>query len=112
MVNNIWPEQFKFGSGTYTVGEYVYQGANFDASTFRGVIIEDDAGTVKISNYRGVPTVGTLVGASSGVVRYTTSNIVTPELTKYSGKVAYIDNIKPVTRDADQTEEYRIPIRF
>lgn len=100
------------GSGTYTVGEYVYQGSSFAASTFSGVIIEDDVGTVKISNYRGVPTVGTLVGVSSGVVRYTTSDITTPELTKYSGKVAYIDNIKPVTRDADQTEEYRIAIRF
>ena len=100
------------GSGTYTVGEYVYQGASFDASTFSGVIIEDDNGTVKISNYRGVPTVGTLVGVSSGVVRYTTSDIITPELTKYSGKVAYIDNIRPITRDADQTEEYRIAIRF
>jgi hypothetical protein len=100
------------GSGTYTVGEYVYQGASFDTSTFSGVIIEDDNGTVKISNYRGTPTVGTLVGVSSGVVRYTTSNIITPELTKYSGKVAYIDNIRPITRDADQTEEYRIAIRF
>jgi hypothetical protein len=100
------------GSGTYTVGEYVYQGSSFAASTFSGVIIEDNVGTVKISNYRGVPTVGTLVGVSSGVVRYTTSDITTPELTKYSGKVAYIDNIKPVTRDADQTEEYRIAIRF
>jgi hypothetical protein len=100
------------GSGTYTVGEYVYQGSTFDASTFSGVIIEDDNGTVKISNYRGVPTVGTLVGVSSGVVRYTTSDIITPELTKYSGKVAYIDNIRPITRDADQTEEYRISIRF
>ena len=100
------------GSGTYTVGEYVYQGSSFDASTFSGVIIEDDNGTVKISNYRGVPTVGTLVGVSSGVVRYTTSDIITPELTKYSGKVAYIDNIRPITRDADQTEEYRIAIRF
>jgi hypothetical protein len=100
------------GSGTYTVGEYVYQGASFSASTFSGVIIEDDNGTVKISNYRGVPTVGTLVGVSSGVVRYTTSDIITPELTKYSGKVAYIDNIRPITRDADQTEEYRIAIRF
>jgi hypothetical protein len=100
------------GSGTYTVGEYVYQGSSFDASTFSGVIIEDDNGTVKISNYRGTPTVGTLVGVSSGVVRYTTSDIITPELTKYSGKVAYIDNIRPITRDADQTEEYRIAIRF
>lgn len=100
------------GSGTYSVGEYVYQGATFDTSTFSGVVIEDDNGTVKLSNYRGVPTVGTLVGINSGVVRYTTSDVVTPDLTKYSGKIAYIDNIKPVTRDADQTEEYRIAIRF
>lgn len=100
------------GTGTYSVGEYVYQGAALDTSTFSGVIVEDNAGTVRISNYRGVPTVGTLVGLSSGVVRYTTSDVVTPELTKYSGKIAYIDNIKPVTRDQDQTEEYRIAIRF
>ena len=100
------------GSGTYTVGEYVYQGATFDTSTFRGVVVEEDNGSVKISNYRGVPTVGTLIGLSSGVVRYTTSDVITPDLTKYSGKIAYIDNIKPVTRDQDQTEEYRIAIRF
>lgn len=100
------------GSGTYTVGEYVYQGATFDTSTFRGVVVEENNGTIKISNYRGVPTVGTLIGVSSGVVRYTTTDITTPELTKYSGKIAYIDNIKSVTRDQDQTEEYRIAIRF
>jgi hypothetical protein len=100
------------GTGTYEVGEYVYQGATFPTSSFSGVVIEDDSGTVKLSNYRGIPTVGTLVGVSSGVVRYTTSDVVTPELTKYSGKVAYIDNLRPVTRDTDQTEEYRIAIRF
>lgn len=100
------------GSGSYTVGEWVYQGPSFDSSTFRGTIVEDDAGVVRISNYLGTPTVGTLTGVTSTTVRYTTSDVIEPELTKYSGKIAYVDNIRPVTRDADQTEEYRIAIRF
>lgn len=100
------------GSGSYTVGEWVYQGSSFAAATFKGTITEDSNGVIRLSNYQGTPTVGTLSGVTSGTVRYTTSSVIEPELTKYSGKVLYMDNIRPVTRDADQTEEYRILISF
>lgn len=100
------------GSGSYTVGEYVYQGGSFAASTFNGLVIEDASGIIKVSNYTGSPTVGTLIGANTGTSRYVTSGTLSPELTKYSGQLLYVDNVKPISRNVDQTEEFKIVIKF
>lgn len=100
------------GTGTYTVGEYVYQGGALSSATFSGIVIEDAAGIVKVANYVGTPAAGTLIGANTGTAKYVTSDITSPELTKYTGQLLYADNIKPISRNTDQTEEFKIVIKF
>ena len=52
-----------------------------------------------------------LIGSTSFTVR-TLSGTVEEALEKYTGKILYADNIKPVTRSSDQIEEYKILVEF
>jgi hypothetical protein len=101
------------GSGDYDLDEIVYQGASFDTSFFNGKIVSWDStnGVVKLINTTGSPTSQSLVGANSSTARFVT-NIIEPELTRYSGQILYVNNILPITRAADQTEDFKIVIKF
>jgi hypothetical protein len=102
------------GSGPeYTTDEYVYQGATLASSTFSGrVLLWDSANSImKLTEYTGTPTTTTLNGQTSGAYRYITST-TNPNLKNRSGQVLYIDNITPVTRAIDQTENFKIVIKY
>jgi hypothetical protein len=102
------------GSGPeYVVDEYVYQGASLASSTFSGrILLWDSANsTMKLTEYTGTPTTTTLNGQTSGAYRYITST-TNPNLKNRSGQVIYIDNITPVTRAIDQTENFKIVIKY
>jgi len=102
------------GSGPeYVVDEYVYQGASLASSTFSGrILLWDSANsTMKLTEYTGTPTTTTLNGQTSGAYRYITST-TNPNLKNRSGQVLYIDNITPVTRAIDQTENFKIVIKY
>lgn len=102
------------GSGPdYVVDEYVYQGGSLATSTFSGrVLTWDSANSImKLTEYTGTPTTTTLNGQTSGGYRYITST-TNPTLKNRSGRVLYIDNIIPVTRAADQTENFKIVIKY
>lgn len=102
------------GSGAnFAQDEYVFQGTTFDSSTFSGELIEFDTanGIVKLVETVGTPTAGPLIGATTAASRYVTS-VTNPDLTRNSGKIVYIDNVSPVTRNPSQTEDIKLIISF
>lgn len=102
------------GSGPeYVDDEYVFQGGTLATSTFSGRVLNwnTTTGIMKLTDYTGTPTTTTLNGQTSGAYRYITSTI-NPSLRNRSGEVLYIDNINPVTRSFDQTENFKIVIKY
>lgn len=97
----------------YLEDEWVYQGKNLANATFRGIVVEWDYpnNTLKLSNVKGIPTSDIITGNNSTTTRYV-SSIKDPDLQPYSGKLLYIDQIVPIERSDDQTEEYKILLSF
>jgi hypothetical protein len=95
--------------------EIAYQGISLAAATFYGTVLDWDSvlNQLTLINTVGTPTQQTIVGATSGAQRFTLSGSITyPEAEKYSGRLLYTDNIKPITRASDQTEDFKIIIKF
>jgi hypothetical protein len=97
----------------YDVNEIVYQGTSLANSTFIGTVVIWDSSNnrVFLSNFKGDPTTDLLIGANSTAARFVTS-ITNPDLKYYSGKLLYTDNIKPIIRSEDQTEDFKIVLKF
>lgn len=102
------------GTGNYTQDEIVYQGASLSTATFKGRVVSWNSSTNKLIliNTEGTALASqSVIGTSSFTVR-TLSGIIEETLEKYTGRVLYVDNIKPVTRSSDQIEEYKILVKF
>ena len=97
----------------YIEDEIVYQGVDLGNSTFSGRVVEWNSANsiIKLSNVRGTPTTDILIGTDSGAARFVDS-ITNPTLEPRSGRLIYIDNIKPIQRDADQIEDFKIVLKF
>ena len=67
-------------------------------------------GSLVLTNVVGSFTVGDTFDAPSG--EYSINSITEPNLIKGSGEVLYIQNIRPIDRQARQREEFRISIGF
>lgn len=100
-------------SADYIEDEIVYQGPSLEKSTFRARVYQWDSAnnTLSVTNRLGTPTTDILTGANSTASRFVDSATKSP-LQKYTGQLLYIDNIKPVSRDIDQTEDYKITLSF
>jgi hypothetical protein len=98
----------------YQQDEIVYQGTSLATATFKGSVLSYANNTLLLTNTQGIPQVQPIVGATTGTVRIPSgsTSIVSPPLQKYTGKLLYIDNITPITRAADQTEDFKILLRF
>jgi len=66
---------------------------------------------VKVTNTAGTPISDPLIGANSAASKYVTS-IDYPDLKMYTGEILYIDNIEPIVRNINQTESFKITIKF
>jgi len=97
----------------YQEDETVYQGTSLATSTFSGTVVEWDSSNnkIKLSNTTGTPDTELLVGDTSTAARFVDS-ITDPDFEPNSGKLLYIDNIKPVERAEDQTEDFKIVLKF
>ena len=97
----------------YNLDELVYQGSSLSTSTFRGRIVEWDSSNsiMRLTNVFGTPTTDLLIGANTGAARFVDS-VTNPTLKRYSGNLLYIDNIKPIQRAVDQTEDFKIVLKF
>lgn len=97
----------------YVEDEIVYQGATLDTYTFKGVVTEWDSpnNIIKLSRTEGTPGSQLLTGATSTASRYV-SLVEYPDMEPYSGKILYMDNIVPIERAYDQTEDFKIVLNF
>ena len=97
----------------YNDDEYVYQGSSLSAASFSGIVENWDAGnnTIRMTNTTGTLQSDVLVGANSGTARFVQS-ITQRQLEPYTGSFLYIDNIIPITRASDQTEDFKIVLSF
>ena len=102
------------GVGNYSEDEIVYQGASLGTATFTGRVVSWNSVTSKLLliNTTGTLTLQqSLIGSTSFVVRITTSK-TDGLLKKYSGRILYVDNIKPITRSSDQIEDFQIVLKY
>ena len=97
----------------YVEDEWVYQGANFSTSFFKGYVVEWDSGNniIKLSNTDGQPSKDLLIGANTTAARFVAA-ITNPTLEPRSGKLLYTDNMTAVQRADDQAEDYKIVLNF
>ena len=100
-------------SANYSLDEWVYQGADLDTSTYRGVVADWDStnNKIKLSNVQGSPKSELLIGSVSGAARYA-NTVYQPDMEPYSGKLLYIDNTIPIERAIDQSEDFKIVLSF
>lgn len=100
-------------STEFVEDEYVYQGESLLNSTFKGLVVDWNSGNniLQLTDTTGIITSVILNGATSGTSRFVES-ITEKELRPYSGNLLYVDNIVPIERAADQTEDYKIVLKF
>ena len=102
------------GVGNYTQDEIVYQGASLGTASFTGRVVSWNSDTSKLLLINTTGTISlstTLLGSTSFTARVVTSK-TDGLLEKHSGRLLYVDNIKPVTRSDDQIEDFQILLRF
>jgi hypothetical protein len=102
------------GVGDYNNDEILIQGEDLENSTFSAEVIAFDEGTnvVYVNNLRGTFSPNSPIkGLTSGAIRIGI-NLTPPPLQLYSGKVLFVSDKVPVTRDPDQTDRIRFILSF
>ena len=101
------------GISNYAEDEFVYQGSSLATATFRGTVASWNPATnvLELVDTIGNPTTDILTGNSTKVSRYVES-VIAKDLQPYSGSLLYINNIVPIQRASDQTEDFKIVISF
>ena len=102
-----------FGSGDYVNDEIVYQGPSLANATFSGEVLHWDYVNSKIYliNTKGNPTGDNLQGTAQFSSRQVI-DIFPGEGERYTGKILYTDNLKPISRSPDQIEDFKILVKF
>lgn len=97
----------------YNEDEIVYQGSSVSNFTFKGRVLEWQSAnsSLKLIEVEGTPSTDILTGVESGANRFVDS-VTNPELEPRTGKLLYVDYMTPVSRAADQTEDYKIILHF
>jgi hypothetical protein len=101
------------GAGDYSLDEYVYQGGSLSTASFSGRVLSWDNTNNKVELIEtvGSPSSSLLVGDTSATQRFVLSTSYY-DLKPYSGDLLYIENISPIQRAADQTENIKLILRF
>jgi hypothetical protein len=96
----------------YPLDTMVYQGS-VSKPFFTGIVNSQDLTTIRLTNIRGTPAIGSLLFSetdpSSGRAVFSVKN---PELEPYTGDIVYIKNITKVERSLGQAEEIKFVIQF
>ncbi len=102
------------GIGSYVVNETIFQGSSVGTSTFSGTVIDFDPvlSVLRLNNQVGSPQIGQILyGLSSGAQRYIT-NVLPPDIQRYTGKILTIDNEIPISRTGSETDRFQFAIQF
>ena len=96
----------------YDANEFVYQG-NFSSPTFSGYVDTQTSNVVKLTNVRGIISVGSVLkGSSTNPTGRTVFSINYPEFEPYSGDVLYNENVEAVFREDGQAENIKFVVKF
>jgi hypothetical protein len=97
----------------YSEDEWVFQGASYASSFFKGIVVEWDSSNnvIKLAQTEGNPTKDLLVGANTTAARFV-SSITPPTLQTRTGNLLYTDNIIAIQRADDQAEDYKFVLNF
>lgn len=100
-------------SVNFVEDEIVYQGTSLETSSFSGTVVKWDAPNllIELTNVAGTPSTDLLKGVSSRASWFV-NTIRFEDFQHNSGQLLYIDNIKPIVRSNDQTEDFKIVIKF
>lgn len=102
------------GLGDFGNDEKVFQGTTFATSTFKADVISFDEiqNFLYVNNIEGtLQTNQALKGLQTGSIRVATAQTL-PTIDLYTGKVLYISDRLPVSRDAAQTDRIRFILSF
>lgn len=102
------------GFGSYSSGEFLYQGTSVNSPTFKGTVLTHDTGNnvVKMINTIGYLTYNAPVfGNTSQTVR-TLLTSSSPSYVSSSGYLTYIENRSGIQRSSDGIEQFKIIIGF
>jgi hypothetical protein len=102
------------GLGNFNEDEVVFQGTTFDAATFTADVVYFDEvqNYLYVNNVRGNLGINqSIKGLSTGSIRIV-NGFILPGLKLYSGKVLYISNAQPVSRNEEQTDRVRFLLNF
>lgn len=103
-----------FGTGDYTIGEVVYQGATLETATYTAEVCSFDPvnnilylinidGTYQLSQ----PIIGVTSGVTRVLVQYTQT-----DFNVGSGYVIYYENRTPVQRSENSSEQFRLVLSY
>jgi len=99
--------------GSYTLEEFVYQGASANTSTFSGYVNSFTNNLVRLTGVRGTLEIGaSLKGISSNPEGRTVVNVTNPEFQPYSGDILFVDNITKTQRTDGQAESLKFVVKF
>lgn len=101
------------GVTNYVEDELVYQGVSLNQAYFKGYVDNWDAANsqLRLINTTGTIQYDVLVGVTSGTTRVVQS-FMAKGLKPYTGSLLYLNNITPITRAADQIEDFKIVMQF
>lgn len=102
------------GVGNFNNDEIVFQGVTLATSTFSADVISFDEiqNLLYLNNIRGtLSTNQPIKGQTSGAIRVAI-NKTNPTLELYTGKILYVSDQTPVTRDNDQLDRIRFTLKF
>jgi hypothetical protein len=102
------------GVGDFNNDEIVFQGVDIDRATFSADVISFDEtqNILYLNNLVGtLNTNEPIKGLESGSIRVAI-NKTDPTLELYSGKILYISDKTPISRDVDQTDRIRFILSF
>jgi hypothetical protein len=102
------------GVGDFNNDEVVYQGPTYAERTFSAEVISFDEvqNLLYLNNVRGtIQSNQAIKGFNTGSIRVVNS-VTNPSLDLYSGKILYISDKLPITRDPAQTERIRFILSF
>jgi len=97
----------------YLEDEYVFQGADLATASFKGRVVSWNSAQnlLNLIDVSGSLTTDGLTGDTSKASRLVLDSI-DRSFTPYTGSLLYINNITPIQRTTDQTEDFKIVVSF
>lgn len=97
----------------YVEDEYVFQGADLATASFKGKVVSWNSAEniLNLMDVFGNLTTDALKGDTSKASRLVLDSIE-KSFIPYTGSLLYINNITPIQRATDQTEDFKIVVSF